>query len=117
MANIMDAIRDGMAKEHTSRAMQVLGELLTEWLLKHPEQAEKDAGTKTLSGAMGAIREEARKQTKQQGGNVGVVDDQEGLRIALEFLGVASGEAAVADLRPSPAQAVDELDIDALLGM
>ncbi|NLV59214.1 MAG: hypothetical protein GXY67_10675 [Clostridiales bacterium] len=50
MANIMDAIRDGMAKEHTSRAMQVLGELLTEWLLKHPEQAEKDAGTKTLSG-------------------------------------------------------------------
>lgn len=116
MSMLIDIVRDGMAKDG-SRAIKVLGDLLTEWLLENPVIAEMDAGQKTLSGAMEAIKDAARKQ----GGSWGVVDDREGLRIALAYLGVDSkmaGDSAPTPRATAPAARMDgELDLDALLGL
>ena len=105
-----------MAKDG-SRAIKVLGDLLTEWLLARLELAETEAGEKTLSGAMEAIKDAARKQ----GGSWGVVDDQEGLRIALAYLGVdakMAGASVPAPMVPAQAAQMDSaLDLDALLGL
>jgi len=88
MSMMMDVVRDGMAKS-SARPMQILGEMLTDWLLKHPAEAERAVDDKkTLAGAMSAIEDVARKQ----GGKCGVVDDQEALRIALAYLGVKGAE-------------------------
>lgn len=116
MSMLIDIVRDGMAKDG-GRAIKVLGDLLTEWLLARPEHAELDAGGKTLSGAMEAIKDAARKQ----GGSWGVVDDQEGLRIALSYLGVnmdkVGTSAPVAADAACAGQTNSALDLDALLGL
>lgn len=116
MSMLIDIVRDGMAKDG-SRAIKVLGDLLTEWLLARPELAELEGGEKTLAGAMDAIKDAARKQ----GGSWGVVDDQEGLRIALAYLGAdtkTAGDSAPTPRATAPAARMDgELDLDALLGL
>lgn len=116
MSMLIDIVRDGMAKDG-GRAIKVLGDLLTEWLLARPELAEIEAKGKTLSGAMEAIKDSARKQ----GGNWGVVDDQEGLRIALAYLGVNADKAdtsvPVTATTAQVAQTDSALDLDALLGL
>jgi len=108
MPMVIDIVRDGMATA-TAHSMTVLGEVLTEWLLAHKAQAEQVVDGKTLTGAMQAIMEVARKQ-----GHVGwgVVDDQEGLRIALAYFGVT--DSGVTGSAPKPA--ADALDLDALMG-
>ena len=116
MSMLIDIVRDGMAKDG-SRAIKVLGDLLTEWLLARPELAELEGGEKTLAGAMDAIKDAARKQ----GGSWGVVDDQEGLRIALSYMGVNADKAGTTS--PVTADAIyagqtnSALDLDALLGL
>lgn len=113
MPMVIDIVRDGMATGQ-GRSLSVLGELLTDWLLLHKAEAEKTVEGKTLSGALQAIMEAARKQ----GGRWGVVDDQEGLRIALGYFGVTSPEDTaptghtIRSVPPVP----DALDLDALLG-
>lgn len=103
----IDAIRDGMAKEHEDPAMAQLGELLTDWTTQH-QAGERDIGNKTLSGAMSAMRTEAQKRQK---GGCGCVSDAEGLKIALGYFGVAGGESAAVSVKPT-----DALDLDTLLG-
>ena len=106
MPMMMDIVRDGMAAVG-NRSLNMLGELLTEWLLAH--KAEQVVEGKTLSGAFEAIKDAARKQ----GGNCGVVDDQEALRIALGYFGIVdvSGDAVKAS-KPTD----DALDLDTLMG-
>lgn len=105
MSLLIDAIRDGMAKEHGDPAMVQLGDLLTDWVTQH-QAGDRDVGSKTLSGAMGALRSEAQKRQK---GGCGCVSDAEGLKIALGYFGVAAEE-------PASPKAADALDLDALLG-
>mgnify|MGYP001301550275 CR=1 FL=1 len=113
MSMVMDIVRDGMATGK-GRSIHVLGELLTDWLLLHKAEAEKTVEGKTLSGALQAIMETARKQ----GGSWGVVDDQEGLRIALGYFGVTPpGDTAPIGRATGNVPAIpDALDLDALLG-
>ena len=109
MSLLIDAIRDGLAKEHEDPAMAQLGELLTDWVTRN-HAGERDVGNKTLSGAMGAMRTEAQKRQK---GGCGCVSDADGLKIALGYFGVADGNAATA---PAIPDADDALDLDTLLG-
>lgn len=109
MSLLIDAIRDGMAKEHEDPAMVQLGELLTDWVTRN-QAGERNVGNKTLSGAMSAMRTEAQKRQK---GGCGCVSDTEGLKIALGYFGVSDGNAATA---PARLAAVDALDLDTLLG-
>ena len=113
MPIMIDIVRDGMAAAQ-GRSLNVLGELLTDWLLLHKAEAEKTVEGKTLSGAMQAIMEVARKQ----GGSWGVVDDQEGLRIALVYFGITLTENTVPTdhVTSSVPHIPDALDLDALLG-
>ena len=113
MPMVMDIVRDGMATGR-GRSLNLLGELLTEWLLAHKTEAEKLVEEKTLTGAMQAIMEAARKQ----GGSWAAVDDQEALHIALAYFGITPAEDAAPVGRATgtiPATA-DALDLDALLG-
>lgn len=109
MSLLIDAIRDGMAKEHGDPAMVQLGDLLTDWVTQH-QAGDRDVGNKTLSGAMSALRAEAQKRQK---GGCGCVSDAEGLKLALGYFGVAGEGLATAPTRPATD---DALDLDALLG-
>jgi len=109
MSLLIDAIRDGMAKEHEDPAMAQLGELLTDWVTRN-HAGERDVGNKTLSGAMGAMRTEAQKRQK---GGCGCVSDAEGLKIALGYFDITGEGTASAPARPA---ADDALDLDTLLG-
>lgn len=119
MSMMIDAIRDGMAKNAGNNALSQLGELLTSWAMQHTAEAGQEVGTKTLEGAMGAVRDEAKKQ---QTGGYACISDAVALKIALVYFGqsadgitvagavYAAGDAADADPE-------DALDLDALLGM
>lgn len=107
MPMVIDIVRDGMATAN-ARSITVLGEVLTDWLLKHKAEAEKTVDGKTMTGAMQAIMEVARKQ----GGSWAAVDDQEALSIALAYFGVT--DAGTSSSAPKPA--ADALDLDALMG-
>ena len=109
MSLLIDAIRDGMAKEHTDPAMVQLGDLLTDWATQH-QAGDRDVGSKTLSGAMGALRTEAQKRQK---GGCGCVSDAEGLKLALGYFGI-TGEALTT--APTSTKVADALDLDELLG-
>jgi len=105
MSLLIDAIRDGMAKEHADPAIVQLGDLLTDWVTRN-HSGDRDIGSKTLSGAMSALRSEAQKRQK---GGCGCVSDAEGLKLALGYFDVAAEE-------PASPKAADVLDLDALLG-
>lgn len=108
MTMIIDAIRDGMAKEHNNQPMLQLGELLSNWILQH-NAGEKDAGDKTLTGAMNAVRDEAKKH---QSGGCACVSDTDALTIALRYFRIDNAGAAA----PAAKLKADALDLDALLG-
>ena len=104
MSSLMDAVRDGMAANTENKSLCLLGDLLTDWMLKnqrHAAAATTDG--KTLKGAMDAVRDEAKKH---QTGNCGIVSDQDALQIALGYFGIKQESKAPADT----------LDLDALLG-
>lgn len=110
MPMVIDIVRDRMATAK-ARSVSVLGEVLTEWLLAHKAEAEQVVEGKTLSGAFEAIKGEARKQ----GGNCGVLDDREALRIALIYFGITCVDASAEPVK-APKPAADALDLDSLLG-
>ena len=118
MSMMIDMIRDGMAASHDDAGMQLLGGLLTEWMLARPGQAGADAGDKTLKGALGAMRREAEKVKK---GNCAVISDAEGLRIALAYLygaGAAKDAAGIGgESAKPPADEWAALDLDALMDL
>lgn len=120
----IDKIRDEMAKSGT-RYVQVVGSMLTDYLQAHRDCAERImAKDKTIAGSLAAMRKEAQKNAT---GGVGIIDDQEGMRIVLEYfdIGAAQEDAQAAQTEqtqtpepePEPEHAAaDEFDIDALLG-
>ena len=115
----IDKIRDEMAASK-SRYVQVVGSMLTEFVQKHPDCAEKIlAQGKTVAGSLDAMRSEAKKQAQ---GGVGVIDDQQGMEIVLGYFGIkaeADGAEKTAEAERVPeraAEQADELSLDALLG-
>lgn len=105
----MDKLRDEMAAAKDGPGVAVLGEYMTERLLKDAAIAPnilKDG--KTLAGAFEAIREQARKEQKS---GFACIDDVRAYRITCEYYGVSpQGEAL-----ETQALADDALDLDALL--
>ena len=88
----MDKIRDELAKD-SRQYVQVVGEFLTGYLLKHPEAEEKImAQGKSIAGSLRAMEDAARK-AKQ--GSVAVLDDRTSFGIVLGYFGIEEGEAEV----------------------
>ena len=112
----MDRIRDEMAKEKGAY-VRVIGEFLTGWLLKHPEDAGKIlADGKTIKGSLEAMRLFAQNHKE---GTVAVVDDETAFRIVLEYFGIkkdAKPEQPHTSAEPH-ASADDDFDLDALMGV
>lgn len=130
----MDSVRDEMAKNAKDGAIGIVGEFLTALLNDRPEIAEKiTAKDKSLSGAMKAMSEEARKHKT---GNYACLDMNTGLNIVLKYFDLpemspgeimaivhkAAGmpESISAKPESAPAQreakpAANDFDIDALL--
>ena len=85
----MDKIRDELAKD-SRQYVQVVGEFLTGYLLKHPEAEEKImAQGKSIAGSLRAMEDAARK-VKQ--GSVAVLDDRTAFGIVLGYFGIEDGE-------------------------
>lgn len=106
----MDKIRDEMAKGKGAY-VRVIGEFLTDWLLKHPEDGEKImADGKTIKGSLEAMRVYAQNHKE---GNVAVVDDETAFGIVLEYFGIKKG----AKPEQPHTSADDDFDLDALMGV
>ena len=85
----MDKIRDELAKD-SRQYVQVVGEFLTGYLMKHPEAEEKImAEGKSIAGSLRAMEDAARK-VKQ--GTVAVLDDRTAFGIVLGYFGIEDGE-------------------------
>lgn len=129
----MDSIRDEMAKNAKDGAIGIVGEFMTALLNDRPEIAEKiTAKNKSLSGAMKAISEEARKHKT---GNYAALDFNTGLNVVLEYFDIPklepaqimniafsiAGAQGEPPAQPAPVrrkakpEVADALDIDALL--
>lgn len=130
----MDKIRDELAKD-PRQYVQVVGEFLTGYLLKHPEAEEKImAEGKSIGGSLRAMEDAARK-VKQ--GSVAVLDDRTAFGIVLGYFGIegedgevasgvvpatrtssVSGEAAATfPIGEGSGEAGDPFDLDALMGV
>lgn len=119
----MDAIRDEMAKGGNDY-IEMLGELMTEYLRRHPEHITAPDG-KTLKGAFDKMREAAKK--KQKGGSY-AMPPEEIFRELMEYYGMpgtpedlaACFMAAIGqstpDAPPEP-KPEDDFDLDALMGI
>lgn len=100
--NAMDKIRDEMARTK-SRYVQVIGEFLTDYLLKHPEaEAAILAEGKTINGSLRDLENYARQHKE---GSVAVVDDRTAFGVVLEYFGI-KGKAAAAGASSVTAGAV-----------
>lgn len=106
----MDKIRDELAAHPNQPAIAVLGEYITARLQCDPGLAPRILdGKKSLTGALDAIRGEAKKR---QHGGVAVVSDAEGFAIVDQYFGITPGAPA----KPQAlAPARNDLDLDALL--
>ena len=126
----MDKIRDEMAKGK-GRYVQVVGEYLTDYLHRHPEaeSAILQKG-KTIAGSLEAMKAAARKEAVD---GCGVIDDETGFRIVLEYFGIKKEPDVLSTpanvlketpnvLKETPEMhkavpiAPDPFDLDALLG-
>lgn len=128
----IDKLRDEMAGEQQS-PLCVVGETLTGLLRILPETAEKILEKdKTLSGAMAAMKDAARKTAKN---GMACLDFWSGMRIVLEYFGIEGvgddritsahrmmfetqmqpGFAAAPEEKTEEKPEEDALDLDALL--
>ena len=95
----MDKIRDELAKD-SRQYVQVVGEFLTGYLLKHPEAEEKImAQGKSIAGSLRAMEDAARK-VKQ--GSVAVLDDRTAFGIVLGYFGIEGEEDGGLSERQGP---------------
>lgn len=86
-ARATDILRDDMAANARDAAIQVLGGVMTELLRRNPEIAEKIVPEgKNLKGAMTAMKDVA---AKNKHGNWGCLDALSGVKVALEYYGIA----------------------------
>ena len=96
-----------MAKAAANAPLQHLGRLLLQHLRTNPGAAPailtKD---KTLAGALDKMRSEAQHHKT---GNVGVLTDEEGLNIALNYFGVTATAPATAAPRSTFDVKLDDL--------
>ena len=100
----MDKIRDELAKD-SRQYVQVVGEFLTGYLLKHPEVEEKImAEGKSIAGSLKAMEDAARKARQ---GSVAVLDDRTAFGIVLGYFGIEDGEVV-------PATRTSSVSADAL---
>jgi len=134
-ARATDALRDDMAANANDPAIQTAGRVMTELLRRNPEIAEKIVPEgKSLKKAMEAMKTEAGRH---RNGNWACLDALSGMKVALQYYGIESitdmelvyaisesmgAAVSGAEIQPPPepmapvSKAVDELDIDALLG-
>jgi hypothetical protein len=131
----MDKLRDEMAK-NGDNYVQVVGEYLTDYLLKHPEaEAALLDKAKSVKGSLDAVRKEA---AKVKTGNMAILDDKTVFGIVLGYYGIqgtgnreqGTGIARQANEMPDSVEApapteeahvtaptADPFDLDALLGV
>lgn len=103
-AGAMDKLRDEMAKNNR-RYVQVVGEFLTDYLLRHPEAeaAILDRG-KSITGSLAAMKAEASKQKE---GSVAVLDDAAAFAIVLRYFGIEADKGAARQDKDAPGQEQD----------
>lgn len=119
----MDKLRDEMAKTK-SKAVGMVGEIVTLYLMADAENAAKIlAEGKTLWGAYGAMKSVAQKERRE------CIDCEEAAQIFAEYYGFQKmpmeelWELAQGRKKAKPQAAavmapdVDDLDLDALLGL
>ena len=110
MEKAMEKLRDELAKNAGNRVLTVIGEYVCDYLAAHPSAASLIlAKDKTLTGAVNAMRTEARRTAK---GNCGVLTDEEGFAIVRKYFGLAEAEKA-----KSQTSADFDVDLDDLLGV
>ena len=118
MDEAMDKLRDEMAKESGRPEIRILGEYLTERLMREPGIAEKImAEGKTIDGAFAHMRTQAKARAK--GGSY-VMASEEALKMLCEYYGIPAAAEAPEEPKAAPApkkQAAGSLDLDALLGV
>lgn len=127
MDRAIDRIRDEMAKDPKNSAIQMIGEVLTELLRRHPTLADRLlAEGKSLSKAMDAMKAEARKQ---QSGGCACVDALTGMKIVLNYYDISTilerelvnaildalTPGARVEDKPADTSTADELDLDSML--
>jgi len=90
--------------------LPVIGGFIMDRIRTNPEEAELVLGEgKTLAGALGAMKEEARKN---QADGCGVLTDEQGFAIVLKYYGIRVPEAApepVAVVAPAIKTSLDDL--------
>lgn len=111
MTEMMDRIRDEMAKEPAGSPISVIGEYVTERIQRGARIPED----KTLKGAYKAMEDWARKQSSGKG--CVCVPPDRAFAIVDEYFGIASDAKPQAFAAPAKAAAPadDPFDLDALL--
>ena len=108
----MDKIRDEMA--HGSQYIKVVGEYLTDYLLKHPEAEDLlKAENKSVAGSLETVKNKARAQAV---GSVAVLDDQTVFGMVLDYFGIKGGAQTSAAVAEPEGPEADPFDLDALMG-
>ena len=97
MDQIIDAIRDELAKNATDPALQAIGEYLTRVIMEYPEEAKKIKGKEPAKDAFNAIRKYAEGHKTGTYAFVGPVQAAQVIdeRFGLEHGGVWAFEPAV----------------------
>lgn len=117
MDEAMDKLRDEMAKESSRPEIRILGEYLTERLMKEPGIAEKImANGKSLDGAFAHMKAQAQKKAQK---GAYVMASEEALKMLCEYYGITAEakEAEKPQAAPTPKKPAGSLDLDALLGV
>lgn len=94
-----EKLRNEMEQNKNHKYVQVVGNFLLGYLAKNSGAAEQIlAEGKTIKGSLEEMKKEARKS---QADNVGVLTDEEGFAVVLQYYGITGAPGNV----PAPATA------------